>query len=191
MKIVKKKTSKKSLVISILAVVVIAIGLFFLMHHNGWWPFSSTKEPDTTTNIDLLPPTDEQVEDGYSQKDDRLDQVNNEKDDKKQDSSSTPSRETNTTGKQAVTVTITNYRKDGSTLNIGAIVDTSEGGECTVTLASPSQATITATSSTVFQSSYVSCAGLSLQNVTPGSYTMTVSFSNSKQEGRMSQDVQL
>lgn len=188
MKIPTKKTSLKIFLITLASILLIGILSYgYVSYRNNLWPFSAK---DQTTkdeeNIDLLPPTEEQVTDGYTNKDPQV----TPSDDK---NPSIPTNNgTSQSGKQIVTVTITNYPKNASTMNVGAIVATQTAGKCTATLSRSGVIAATVTGSTLSQTSYLSCIDLSLPiNGLSGSYTLTVSFANDTQEGSMVQDVSL
>lgn len=189
MRIITKKPPTKAILITIASVLLVgAAGYAYVSYSNSLWPFmrsnENTKSEDDKKNIDLLPPTDEQVNNGYSNKEEIIkgEEQGNTADDNKEGSSK----------KENLTVTITNFRRDGANIVAGAIVNTQTPGECTATLKKAGQLISTIKGTTVMQSSYLSCVDLNLPtNSTSGPYTLTVHFSNDKQEGSMTQDVNL
>lgn len=192
MKIKAKKSHQKitTPLIVVTVLLLVAASCVYLASQNNWWPFhNSSRElgnADENT-IDLLPPTDEQVNSGYSSKE------KTPKNDFSSPKYDEATKEPSQKEKKPVLVTITNYRKDGSTVHVNAIVNTQTDGECTATLKKSGQTISTIKGGTFTQSSFVSCTDLNLtaDTIAPGSYTLKVGFSNDSQEGSMSQDISL
>lgn len=189
MKIFSKKPLLRPISISmVLTLLVIVLSFTYLSYKNSFWPFSSQNQATNETNkTDMLPPTEEQITDGYTNKEPETPPT----DDKSVRNNSTVN-ETPQNGKQTITVTITNYQNSNATMSVGAIVATRTDGKCTATLSKSGAIIATVTGSTIPQSSYSSCIDLKLPvNELSGTYTLMVSFSNDIQEGSMTQDVSL
>ena len=139
MKIKNKNNRKKMLVtVSVLigAILVLCVAYGVFAKSTNSWPFSKPQDTPAETkksaNIDLMPATDEQKESaGGDKKDTPITSGDADKNPTPPLQQPTPE---NTSSKQNVSVTVTNYSSEGSALHVNAVVNTLTAGICTATI---------------------------------------------------------
>lgn len=191
MKLHKQSTSKrkKIIVISLFLVIAALVSYGIAAYANTLWPFQDriTKTADDSSGLNAA--TDEQTKTGYDIKEDKEPDATDDKKQPQPSVSSTPTP----SGKQNVSVTITNYSVQNGSLQINAIASTLNSGTCVAEIIKSGTVIASKTGSTFPQSSFVSCTDLTIPftEAMRGSVVLSVTYDNATQDGETKVDASL
>lgn len=171
---IKKAKSKKPLITSlvILFLLVLALGayVFYLKSQN-----QNSDNSETSTQVNLDPPTNEQKQAGDKIK---KDSINNEG---------------TTSPENVVNVSITAANQNNSSLQVRTLIDTvTSTGKCTLTLKKDS-VTITKEAGVQSLSSSSTCTGFDIPTaeLSEGSWQLTIDFKNDNLKGTVSRSIDI
>jgi hypothetical protein len=169
MKSIKKDQSKRAIWVIIVVVAILLIGGSVFAISQGFLtdqPSSSqANDEDTITDggstIDNTPPTDDQTNAGNDIKKGSLDNDN--------DSSETP---------DTIDVSVTATPIDADTIHVQTIIQkVTNSGKCTLDIKKGSTA-LTYSSEVQASTKYSTCKGFTVNNLAPGTWTITLTYSS-------------
>lgn len=186
MQINKKDTTKRVIIIIglVLALLVAGVAAAALLKLG---PFASTALP--RESVDLNKPTDDQVKNGESIKQDT---VENKGGSTGSDPLPSPTPGTTPGDKSTVDMQITAYNQDSDTVYIRSLIQLiTSSGSCQLRMSGPNGKTYSATSGVQAVSSSSTCGGFNIpvSSLSPGNWTINLSFSNDSYSASVTRDI--
>ncbi len=163
-------------------IIVIAIVCLAAISCGAYWYFYQQNQDDKPA---LTLPDKQVGETDYSEptKDEQSPTLDNNDDNQKD-----PTPQQNTPATSPIPVSIT--RADGSPLQVGVIInEILSSGTCTLKLSKSGSDDITQTVDIFNGPSYTTCRGFSVENVTSGTWKLTITINSGDRSGGASQEV--
>lgn len=186
MRIPTQKNSKKVFAV-IAAIAALLLIAFATVYYFKIGPFS----PDQNTSIDLNPATEDQKATGDDIKQSNLEQINAGKENTGSDPSPAP-QPVEGSDKKSVGMEISAANQTETTLQVRTFIQTvTNTGTCGLSMRNIQGATYTATAEVQPLSSTTTCKGfdIPLTQLTPGTWTITIDFSNDNLTASTSKEI--